>query len=245
MMLARAIAQLKEASRLWPRYRRQALRDIVRVVAFVNVLIILAYARFGLDRVLMEVAISSCIALAVGWPLVVNRGMQQARIQILADDLRRMALTDALSGLANRRAMFDALALLPDPARAAFICFDIDRFKHVNDTFGHAGGDAVIRDFAAMLSQSLPSGATAARLGGEEFGVLLPFAGLPEALDLAGRITSLARISPARAPNGLPIAYTVSAGCSAGCQTGEHLVLAADEALYRAKGEGRDRVRAA
>jgi diguanylate cyclase (GGDEF)-like protein len=242
MSMNRLRTSIAEAARLWPRYRRQAARETLRVVIGVNALIVLIYMKFGWERVVTEIAISSLIALTVGIPIVINRGVQQARLEVMADELRRLAHTDPLTGLANRRAMMDALAALQEAPRAAFACFDIDRFKGINDTFGHGGGDAVIRSFAALLAARLPQGAIAARLGGEEFGVLFADGGLDDALAFAEQITRLTRLTPARAPNGLPVMFTVSAGCSAAADSGERLALAADEALYRAKRAGRDRV---
>jgi diguanylate cyclase (GGDEF)-like protein len=226
---------------IWP----GVARDALLVLVFVNILIVSIYSGDGLDRVMFEMAISSSIAVIVTLPISANRQLQHVRIRHFAEQLRRIAETDQLTDLGNRRAMMDCLNRLAVPENAAFVIFDIDRFKRINDRFGHAGGDAAIQAFASLVRDNICEGAFAARLGGEEFGVLLPDATHKEAERFALSVVEQARRLLARAPNGLPITMTVSAGFAAGLPHAERLILAADEALYRAKREGRDRVRAA
>jgi diguanylate cyclase (GGDEF)-like protein len=234
-----------EIRRRWPLLWSGVLFDVALVLVLVNLLIIAIYWSAGTERVLLEMAISSGIASVVGAPVATHRRLQQARIQQLADELRAIADTDSLTGLGNRRAMFKRLDVLAQPDRAAFVVFDIDHFKRINDTFGHAGGDAAIKAFAELVRRNLAGDAFAARLGGEEFGVLLPGMPVDAAEHLASAVVSQARRLVVRAPNGLPITMTVSAGLASGIPQAERLLLCADEALYLAKRDGRDRVRAA
>ncbi|MBV8412230.1 MAG: GGDEF domain-containing protein [Alphaproteobacteria bacterium] len=153
--------------------------------------------------------------------------------------------TDALSGLANRRG-FDgrALRLLAAARRlgrpVSVILFDLDHFKALNDTHGHASGDEVIRSFARILGDGAPVGSLLGRIGGEEFAVLLAGEGADGAYELAEKV----RAAAAGVQAGPHPPFTVSAGVAL-VQPSEDLPQAlrrADSALYRAKREGRDRV---
>jgi diguanylate cyclase (GGDEF)-like protein len=162
--------------------------------------------------------------------------------------LRTEAMTDPLTGLLNRRGLesnVERLSRAPaGPGTvASWIMLDIDHFKRVNDTHGHDGGDAVLKHVAAMLTAFAREGDVVARLGGEEFVVMLPGAGLAAALAAAERLR--ARIEQSE-PNagGTPLRITSSFGVAAqrpGTPWGV-AVQAADEALYRAKEGGRNRV---
>jgi diguanylate cyclase (GGDEF)-like protein len=155
----------------------------------------------------------------------------------------RRAATDELTGLANRRAFKAALGT-GDPARSALILLDLDRFKAVNDTLGHAAGDAALKHLAQLLKAAVRAGDIAARIGGEEFAVWLPGAELPLALEIAERLRALVAERPFRF-GGAEHPFTISCGVSA-CPVPithpDNLMAAADGALYRAKREGRNRV---
>ncbi len=122
---------------------------------------------------------------------------------------------------------------------------DIDRFKAVNDTHGHAAGDAVLREAALRIAGAIRSVDRAARIGGEEFALVLVQTDRQSALEVARRaIASVAR-SPIAAGGGLALNMTVSAGVAAlpsDASTGAELFAAADKALYAAKERGRNRV---
>ncbi|WP_417309984.1 diguanylate cyclase [Devosia sp.] len=159
---------------------------------------------------------------------------------------QRDAMTDALTGLHNRRALFDMAAGHGFERGTSVIMFDLDRFKHINDRFGHARGDEVLRDFATYLRRGVNPGDIAARLGGEEFCLVLNADSSRPALEVADRIrVGFARSMPLSPEFGSP---TVSAGVATS-QTGdegfEMLLREADEALYLAKNNGRDRVQGA
>jgi diguanylate cyclase (GGDEF)-like protein len=162
--------------------------------------------------------------------------------------LERQAREDPLTGLANRRAFDDAFPARLADARAAgrplaVALFDIDRFKTVNDRFTHAIGDAVLREVAALLGAHCRASDVAARIGGEEFVLLLREADRASALAVAGRVrTEVAARDWSAVAEGLTV--TISAGVAADPGTGSaaDLLRAADDALYRAKRAGRDRV---
>jgi diguanylate cyclase (GGDEF)-like protein len=154
------------------------------------------------------------------------------------------ALTDPLTGLANRRA-FDLAAEREikgaSGAKPVLLVFDLDRFKTINDRFGHAEGDRVLRIFADVAARNMRAGDVLARVGGEEFAALL-LTDPSTALAIAERIRCAFAKEAAFLADGL---VSVSVGVAAmQDRTGDlaTLMRAADEALYTAKGAGRNRV---
>lgn len=160
----------------------------------------------------------------------------------LEAEQRRVAGTDPLTGIANRRALAAEAGRALAAGPAALLLFDLDHFKRVNDTFGHAVGDAVLIGFCAAASRVLPAGASFGRLGGEEFACLLPGADAAEAAALAETMRlAVAAMRPAHAP-GLAVTVSVGVARSAGAGDFASLLGLADRALYQAKAQGRDRV---
>jgi len=162
--------------------------------------------------------------------------------------LYKLATIDVLTGLYNRRAFIDLadreiarVRRLKSPF--AVLMMDLDFFKHVNDEFGHQAGDQVLAAFATVATHSVRVEDLVGRYGGEEFCILLPGAALPSALAIAERVRSEVAMRPL---GNLPRITTVSIGvavCSAGDEVSLDAAIArADEALYRAKNEGRNRV---
>lgn len=151
-------------------------------------------------------------------------------------DLHRLIATDELTGLPNRRHFFNGLPAQPR-AGDAFILLDVDHFKRVNDTLGHATGDKVLRKVAEAIAGGLPSHAIYGRLGGEEFGVFLPGSGHDAALAIAEFIRE-------RIESHEEAVTTISAGVAVATPTCgiTDVMSAADAALYKAKQNGRNRV---
>lgn len=167
----------------------------------------------------------------------------------IESDLRQLATTDPLTGLANRRQFQEALTVEWQRVRryhgsATVLMLDIDHFKCINDTYGHAAGDQALRSLAAELRTVLRSNDLPGRMGGEEFAVLLPETHLEAAFDLAERLREfIGRISVVFAT--AAFGFTVSIGValvSGTDDTAEAALVRADEALYRAKQTGRNRV---
>jgi diguanylate cyclase (GGDEF)-like protein len=170
--------------------------------------------------------------------------------------LLRSGFTDVLTGWHNRRYL--SVRLVEELARArrdqsGLVCLmlDVDHFKRINDTWGHAAGDAVLRELAHRIESQVRASDVAARFGGEEFVVLLPNTDVSSAKLLAERIRSAISESPIALPGDKTVTITVSIGISevrpkSGDNdlktVGDSLIARADVALYAAKSAGRDRV---
>jgi len=162
------------------------------------------------------------------------------------------ARTDGLTGIANRAAFMESAGRViercrRDKAPVAVMMFDLDRFKAVNDTYGHAVGDDVIRRFCEVAAAALRPNDVFGRIGGEEFAIVLPSSGVEAAWVRAERIRA-SFAENCRVVGDNPVAVTVSGGVSVS-EDADHALSAlleyADIALYRAKAEGRNRVQRA
>jgi diguanylate cyclase (GGDEF)-like protein len=178
------------------------------------------------------------VVVACTWVLVAELLAQLARRQrAAADVLVRDARTDPLTTIGNRRDLEDRMLRLV-PGDTVVVC-DLDHFKQLNDTRGHAFGDQVLREFGAMLATHLRRDDYAARFGGEEFVLLLHASGTGPAMDVVERLRQTWFEGGG--------ATTFSAGCATldvGTSAQQALV-AADAALYAAKRDGRNRTRSA
>ena len=169
-------------------------------------------------------------------------------------ELERVSVTDELTGLANRRRLvteLDRELRRSDRTGHPFsiLMLDVDRFKKFNDTWGHPAGDGVLKRLANTLRDCVRDVDTVARYGGEEFTVLLPETPVAEAARVAERIraaTEKDRFTPEGSTT--VVSVTVSIGYAVYPENGraqEPLIEAADQALYRSKQSGRNRVSAA
>lgn len=170
------------------------------------------------------------------------------RIRESESALADLAQRDSLTGLPNRRAYDDVFAdVLARHQRfsepAALLAIDIDHFKQVNDTYGHAAGDEVLRTVSRVMSRSVRPFDTVFRVGGEEFNVLLTKSTPDQALETAERLRQAIAETPVKIGD-RTITVTVSAGLVAFSRGQDQITLseAADSALYQAKASGRNRV---
>ena len=161
-----------------------------------------------------------------------------------------IAVTDELSGLASRRYFETRLSeewarLARYGAPVAIALFDLDRFKQLNDSLGHAAGDTAIRRFGEILKGAVRATDVACRYGGEEFAILFPASESASALAVAERVR-LALQAESFEFDGTPFRITVSAGIASGDATipsgRDEILFRADKALYAAKEKGRNRV---
>jgi diguanylate cyclase (GGDEF)-like protein/PAS domain S-box-containing protein len=167
----------------------------------------------------------------------------------LNDSLRRSLHTDHLTNIFNRRALFEAATTELQRWRhsshsLSVVMIDADHFKQVNDRYGHAAGDAVLRHLATALVAAFSSHHTVARLGGEEFVALLPGINQNDATEITRRICQNIELQSVRV-GGHVIRYTISAGVSAmenSVGSFDELLQRADAAMYIAKSNGRNQV---
>ncbi|MEB3279512.1 MAG: GGDEF domain-containing protein [Lyngbya sp.] len=176
-----------------------------------------------------------------------NAGFIMMIGQRLYQDLNNFANNDFLTNTLNRRAMQKYLKQEVSKSnrhhrKFSLILLDIDHFKLINDTYGHEGGDLVLKHISDRLRDNLRSYDFLSRWGGEEFLILLPETSLNEAVDVAERLRVAVENQPAA--NG-SIPYTISLGVGTWERKNksiEELIMAVDEALYQAKKQGRNRV---
>jgi diguanylate cyclase (GGDEF)-like protein len=182
-------------------------------------------------------AVSAIIGFTTQW-LVAQvrlqaREAERARAEQITA-LSDMASTDSLTGLPNRRAWESALAdALASEEHVVVAMLDLDHFKDFNDTRGHPAGDRLLKEAAAAWRGELRAGDFLARLGGEEFALLLPNCSLEDALSVVERLRGR-----------MPYEQTCSAGVAVRipAESAENVMVRADAALYSAKAAGRDRV---
>ncbi len=183
----------------------------------------------------------------------VRRRRYQDRLRTNYERSLSMALTDVLTGVYNRRyAMRHMEGLMKRVADTgkplSVIMCDLDRFKSVNDTYGHAAGDEVLKQFAQRAMQSMRNIDMVARFGGEEFVILLPDTEGENALKAAERLCKKVGNTPMAvgdAPNGeLTVTVSIGVASTVTAMQGEDLIKLADAALYRAKQSGRNQVQA-
>jgi len=175
---------------------------------------------------------------------------REQRLERLNRKLERMSFTDSLTGLRNVRYFWervdeDVLVAHEENMPLSLIVFDLDHFKRVNDTYGHAVGDQVLRGLGGIVRHCVRRGDTAARVGGEEFALVLPGTNRTHALQVITRIREVLADREFVSADGERFHVTLSAGVvSTQERRGDarQLFDLADAALYRAKEAGRDRV---
>lgn len=219
-------------------------------------------SRFGKTACL--VLVSTLFSVAVGWltiaspdakwllpttviPVIVSMPIgyyifgREALIQTLNQELSRQLAEDSLTGAMSRRGFFDLNGDNTPPTDGVVMIADLDHFKSVNDTYGHAAGDAVLCAAVQAIKRVVGDQGYVARLGGEEFGIWLPDMDPMAGRRLAGAICAAVACKTV-IWEGQPIATTTSIGGSFArrAQSFDAALSQADAALYRAKSAGRN-----
>ncbi len=195
---------------------------------------------------------------------IVEAEEKAAQVKLLKGRAKKMeenAVVDSLTGLRNRRTFGNAFPVAIDRAMRvsgvvkegvvpslAFLIFDLDNFKEVNDTYGHAAGDAVLKQFSELLKSLCRESEQPFRWGGEEFVVIADAPDLASAMAFAERVRKEVEEYEFKLPNGEKIKRTTSIGVTSmkdfngdiTKDTAKMLIEKADEALYKAKREGRN-----
>ena len=236
-----------------PTGRDVGLPAILAGVATMMVIVVVDVAD-GDGTVSLPVAVAALLSLlAVIARLLLTSGeRQRAATELLASirERERLATTDTLTGLGNRR-VFDAVIRAEaertrrQRSSLALLVVDLDRFKRVNELFGHGAGDAVLSEVAGRLVAATRTGDTVVRQGGEEFAILLPRVNAGEVAEIGDRIRQAVSERPYRLVDGATITLTTSVGAAAlpaHARTADELVAEADRALTQAKALGRNRV---
>jgi diguanylate cyclase (GGDEF)-like protein len=222
------------------------LMAIVMAVAITYVLIqLFADDNFPILFVLkMATFISVIIAPVLAWPFV---GTYFKSIH-LERELYFMATYDMLTGLLSRNAFFSHLQVLHDivarnKSPMSIACIDIDDFKKINDNYGHAAGDEVLKAFGVLIKNVVRKSDLVGRIGGDEFSLVLPYTGIAEARQLAENIRAIAANTQVNYGN-VKIQFTLSIGISQADTLAPVLIneilVPSDKALYQAKQSGRN-----
>ena len=221
--------------------RREALRQATSQSTTTGAVLVLvaAVAQTTFNAVVADPALRWSSAVAA-----VSAGLAMVRLFRVVSELAQLALsrwearTDELTGVPNRRQLMETLEGLGS-TQAAMVLVDLERFKEVNDRFGHEGGDEVIRVVANRVQLASAGHGTMARLGGDEFAIVLPHTGLAAAADLGRDVA--ARLAEPIIVGGDELRMGASIGVAAGADVGaghDELMRQADAAMYLAKRAG-------
>ncbi len=235
------------------------LRSLERT-RFIPMLFIADHGQESMIARALDLGVNDYVIRPVDPNELTARVLTQIRRKRYNDRLREslqlsmeLAVTDPLTGLSNRRyldthlkMLFDRAALRKIPLSICLV--DIDHFKDVNDRYGHEAGDDVLREFSTRIRSMVRGADLACRYGGEEFIVVMPNTPLEVASKVAERLREMIEKTPFRLRSGAEISVTASIGLAAISKdylSQEQLMRRADQALYQAKHEGRNRVVAA
>ena len=185
-----------------------------------------------------------------GKSYLVGTGLDVTERKKLERELEHQARTDFLTGIPNRRHFLDLADLELARARRygrpfSMLMLDLDRFKNINDRYGHRVGDLTLQKVVEVCGQILREVDVVGRLGGEEFGIILPETDAEQALQVADRVRQAVAIASVALPKGGSVGITTSIGVATYSEADpdvDAVLNRADRALYQAKRSGRDRV---
>ncbi|MDG2526742.1 two-component regulator propeller domain-containing protein [Stenotrophomonas sp. HITSZ_GD] len=248
-----AVLRFSIAPLWWQRH------DVQAIAALALVLLLVALYRFGIQRYkrrnerLAELVRERTQDLQQQAQRLLLANQEKSelltRLRLRSDAFERQAHEDALTGLPNRRQFDEALARDLSRARRSgrllsLVILDIDHFKLINDRHSHATGDAVLHEVGALLTAACRASDLPARLGGEEFAILLSDTPAEEAERVCARIRELFHArSDWGGIEGLRVTFSAGVAELREDESGSSLLQRADHALYEAKSDGRDRIR--
>lgn len=199
-------------------------------------------AGFHMQNAVMMAAI---LPTVIAWPITYYISHMSLELANTQQELRHLADTDPLTRLPNRRSFFRAANQLLENLEgiATLLVIDADHFKDLNDSYGHAIGDKALVAIADILRSSFRQADLICRVGGEEFAVLIPDMSVKQAERVAARVVAKVAATPLTEPNAI-IEYSVSCGIADTRYAADmqNLFKAADDAMYLAKQQGRNRV---
>jgi diguanylate cyclase (GGDEF)-like protein len=227
---------------VWAAAQLRFAGALVVMVATLTGEAVVVFTFLPTDQAATDYAYLTVLLLLVGGVLT-RAGATQER---LVEQLRLQAGVDPLTGLVTRRVLDSATeAAVRATGNTALVVIDLDRFKAVNDTFGHLGGDAALAHVANLLTGCCRDGDVVARMGGDELAVLMLDCSAETATRRAQSFVDVVRHTPLQLPGGVVVPLSISAGLSSmtlGVTRAEDLYARADSALYEAKRAGRDRL---
>jgi diguanylate cyclase (GGDEF)-like protein len=193
--------------------------------------------------VLRSWALTFGAVIVIATPVAVVFARAQRDVQSAKKALEDLSRTDPLTELPNRRALMEAGEASTSQTMMVLVIADIDRFKAVNDTYGHRAGDAVLQTIGRIMTAHLASYGLVGRLGGEEFALIASNAALEQILPALGDLLRAIETTPFVTPGGV-VRITMSAGIAIRdpFEPFEWLYAEVDEALYQAKRSGRNRI---
>ncbi|MGA2017830.1 MAG: diguanylate cyclase [Opitutaceae bacterium] len=237
--------------RLGERDGLQLIREAVENGCRTPIVFLTAEASESVDIQAMEAGALDYLVKGEITPRSLERSLRYAlKLGDTLEALRRLATRDELTGLLNRREFDRILAEEEERAHrfghpVGLVVIDIDWFKAVNDTYGHPAGDVVLEEVARRIAGTVRNVDRVARIGGEEFAMILVQTDGTSSLDVAGRAIAAVAAGKIALGDGREIGVTASAGVAslpADAKTADELFAVADRALYAAKARGRDRV---
>jgi diguanylate cyclase (GGDEF)-like protein len=238
----------------------------VAALSWIAIPVVTLSARFSMRGVLVGVGIAISLVLGVGFgtdtaetlanptivmaPVALILALGVLSTALMESDMehRGEAVIDPLTGMLNRKALANRVGELAQQSEytgqpVGMILGDLDHFKKINDSQGHAAGDAALSDIAYLLRKRLRAFDLVYRVGGEEFLILLPGADTRESASMAENLRRAVESNTVGDGSSLTISFGVTASARNAAFDYDRVFAAADEALYEAKSEGRNRVR--
>lgn len=225
-----------------PRLIRDTAASAAVCIAFSILVCFVGFSALGFPHDLPSYGMAVVVPALTATPASFWMLSQLERMREAYRQLDRLAATDSLTGCLNRRA-FREIATTAGRTTGALLIADADRFKSINDRFGHDVGDEALRAIAAAVRASVRDADIVGRIGGEEFGILLPDADLEMALNIAGRIRRAVReLAFSAEGQHWPLSISIGGACHTANTSFTDLFRAADQRLYAVKRSGRDGV---